>query len=271
MSDRAGRMSVEQLEKHLADLATAVAFPPTPDLAAGMRSRLEAPSRNLRAHSRPIPISRSVRRSLLLAAALALLLVGGALAVRFGLDLLSIESGPLPPRTPSAIPHTSGPLGTGLDLGRPVTLDEAAAAADFEIVFPQALGTPDDVYLGTDVLRGQVAFVYLPRPGLPESILLDRAGLLVTQNRGGPDPGLAHKIVDTSLATVERVEVDGAPGVWISGEPHLFWYLSPEGVVIQESRRLVGDTLAWERDGILYRIEGAIPLSTAMEIARSMR
>src|SRR3712207_7864772 len=49
--------------------------------------------------------------------------------------------------------------------------------------------------------------------------------------------------------------------VWISGEPHLFWYLAPDGTFIEESRRVVGNTLAWERDGILYRIEGDIPLS----------
>jgi hypothetical protein len=33
----------------------------------------------------------------------------------------------------------------------------------------------------------------------------------------------------------------------------------------------VGDTLAWERNGVLYRIEGAITQERALEIARSMR
>lgn len=75
--------------------------------------------------------------------------------------------------------------------------------------------------------------------------------MLVTQNRGEPDGGLARKIVDTSRATVEPVDVDGSPGVWISGDPQFFWYLAPDGEFIQESRRLVGDTLAWERDGVL--------------------
>jgi hypothetical protein len=65
--------------------------------------------------------------------------------------------------------------------------------------------------------------------------------------------------------------VNGAPGLWISGAPHIFWYLTPDGEFIDESRRMVGDTLAWERDGILYRIEGAISLERALEIAVSMR
>ena len=44
-----------------------------------------------------------------------------------------------------------------------------------------------------------------------------------------------------------------------------------DGEFIDDSRRLVGDTLAWERDGVLYRIEGAITLERALEIAASMR
>jgi hypothetical protein len=150
-------------------------------------------------------------------------------------------------------------------------LEEADSAAAFDILVPQDLGRPDAVYVGGAALRGQVAFVYSPRADIPVSDLLEGAGLLVTQNHGGPDGGLAHKIADTSGATVEAVEVDGAPGVWISGQPHIFWYVAPDGTFIQESRRVVGDMLAWESDGVLYRIEGTITLARALEIARSMR
>jgi hypothetical protein len=148
---------------------------------------------------------------------------------------------------------------------------EADAAAPFDVLLPAALGEPDATYLGAAALRGQVALVYAPRAGLPASPLLGGAGLLVTQNRGRQDEGLAHKLVANGLATVEPVTVDGAPGAWISGQPHFFWYLSPEGFPIEDSRRLVGDTLAWERGGILYRIEGAITLEHALLIAGSMR
>ena len=84
MSDRLGPMPHDQLETELADLAMALAFPPTPDLAAAVGSRLRAPLANPGARPRLLPFRRSVRRSLLLAAALVLLVVGGALAVRFG-------------------------------------------------------------------------------------------------------------------------------------------------------------------------------------------
>ena len=272
MSDRLVPTPNDQLEARLVDLATSLDFPPTPDLATAVGSRLRAQADTLGARPRLLPMKRSLPRSLLLAAALALLVVGSALALRFGLELLSIRSGPVPTAaSASAGPHAPGALGATLGLGAPLTLERVFAHANFDVVVPDALGRPDAVYFGSAALRGQVAFVYAPRDDLPEARLLGGAGLLVTQNQGGSDPGLAHKVVETSRATVEAVDVDGAPGVWISGEPHLFWYFAPDGSVIPESRRLVGDTLAWERDGILYRIEGSITLSRALEIARSMR
>lgn len=162
-------------------------------------------------------------------------------------------------------------MGASLGLGAPVAFEVLNSEAGFDVLLPAVVGQPDAVYLGDELLRGQVAFVYEPRDDLPPSGLLGGAGLLITQNLGRPDEGLAHKILDTSLTTVESVDVDGAAGVWISGEPHIFWYLAPDGTFVNESRRLVGDTLAWERNGVLYRIEGAITLPRALEIARSMR
>ena len=272
MSNRLGAWGEDELEARLADLATVLAFPTTPDLATAVGSRLRAPAGAVGLRQRPRVIRRSVRRSLLLAAALALLVVGGAFAVRFGLELLSIEFGPVPSMaSPSPSAQPPGSIGAGLRLGQPLALERAGAAAPFEILLPAALGQPDAVYLGDVALRGQVALVYAPRDDLPASDLLGGAGLLVTQNRGQPDHGLARKLVQAGLATVEPVDVNGATGVWISGSPHVFWYLAPDGSVIEDSRRLVGDTLAWERDGVLYRIEGAITLAHALEIARSMR
>lgn len=272
MSDPLRPMPIDQLEARLSDLATALAFPPTPDLATTVGSRLRSLRGTVVPRPRLLPFRRSVRRSLLLAAALALLVFGTAMALRFGLELLSIQFGPVPTEAPaSSSPRTSGPPGATLGLGQPLSVEEIDSAADFDVLVPGALGQPDAVYMGGASLRGQIAFVYAPRADIPASSLLHGAGVLITQNRGGPDGGLAHRIADSNLATVESFDVDGSSGVWISGAPHLFWYLAPDGAVIQESRRLVGDTLAWERDGILYRIEGNVPLSRALEIARSMR
>lgn len=280
MTDRLVPRPGDDLEARLADLASVLDFPPTPDLASGVGARLRGRPASDAAPRDAAPrpsVRRSLPRALLLAAALVLALVGGVVAVRYGLELLSIESGPLPTVSPgpsgrpSPSPAASDPLGTGLGLGLATDLDAIADDVAFPVLVPAALGPPDAVYLGGAALRGQVAFVYAARDDLPASRLLDGAGLLVTQNLGATDQGLAHKLADTRLATVEPVDVDGAPGVWISGEPHFFWYLAPSGAIIEDSRRLVGDTLVWERDGVLYRIEGAIDLERALAIARSMR
>jgi hypothetical protein len=289
MTDHLRLATIVDIEAALADLAGAIDLPPTPDLASavGVRLRLSAPyaapSRQVPVPmSRRRPIIRSLRRSLLLAAAITLLVVGGVLGVRFGLQLLEIDFGPLPsvsaPPTTTARPSDSGTpwpsidAGARLELGLRSTLDEAVEAAGFALLVPTDLGPPDVVYLGGTPLRGQVAFGYRPRPELPaDDVYLAGLGLLITQNQGRLDEGLARKLVDMGTGVVVPVEVDGAPGIWMAGEPHMFWYLDPGGEVIAGSDRRVGDTLAWQRQGILYRIEGAGTMERALQIARSMR
>jgi hypothetical protein len=301
MTDRSLPPGMDDLEAGLLALGTEIAFPATPDLASAVAARLRATAASGPASRpvavtapggavRPRPIRRSLVRSLLLAAALALLVVAGAFAVRFGLDLLSIDFGPIPSPGPSAsaagagpgasiapgvstspVATSPGPLGRGLGLGAPASLDEVRAEAPFEVLVPDELGPPDAVYLGGRELRGQVALVYEAGPDPPPSAILDGAGLLVTQNQGEADEGLAHKLVDAGLASVVSIDVHGSQGYWISGEPHAFWYIAPDGTTIENTGRLVGDTLVWERDGVLYRIEGAISREQALQIAASMR
>lgn len=276
MIERLGLSTVADLEAALLDLGTAVEMPPTPDLAAIAGARLRAVGTPSALPTRTV---RSVRRSLLLAAALALLLTGAALGVRFGLSLLRIDFGPAPSSTPStsatpsSAPGASAPAGLGvaLGLGTRTTLDAVTADSDFPIQIPAELGPPDAVFRGGDTLRGQIAFVYAPRPGIPASQLLGGAALLVTQNRGDVDEGLANKLVDSGLGRVTRVKVGSDDGYWFSGQPHVFWYLAEDGSVIEESRRLVGNTLVWQHRDVLYRIEGDIGQDAALEIAASLR
>jgi hypothetical protein len=260
-----------ELEAALGDLRGAIAWPQTPDLSASVAARLAAV---------PAPANpwwrRSLPRSLLLAAAITLLVAGLAIGIRFGLDLLSIEfgRGPSPSATtlssPSAEASAGGPVGANLGLGDATALESVLTEADFPVAAPAALGPPDAVYLGGPRLRGQVAFVYTARDDLPASWLLGGAGLLLTQNRGDVDIGLANKIVDSGFGTVERVNVGDDSGYWFAGAPHWFWYLAPDDRIISESRRVVGNTLAWQRGDILFRIEGAISLERALEIAESL-
>src|SRR5512142_1951253 len=110
---------MDRLEARLTALADAVAFPPTPNLTAAVRSRLE-------------PRPRSQRRWVwALGAALLLAITGGVVAVPqaretvagwLGIKGVSIQRVEHPP-TPSMLP--SGPIGSRLGLGQPETLAEA--------------------------------------------------------------------------------------------------------------------------------------------------
>jgi hypothetical protein len=66
------------------------------------------------------------------------------------------------------------------------------------------------------------------------------------------------------------VKVGESNGYWFAGNPHGFWYFAEDGGVIAWSGRLVGNTLAWERGDMLYRIEGDISLERALQIAESI-
>ena len=106
----------------------------------------------------------------------------------------------------------------------------------------------------------------------PASELLAGSGLLLTQNRGDVDEGLVNKLVGSDRGTVTRVDVGGDEGYWFAGEPHMV--LVPRGG--RHGRRgqpsaWSANTLAWQRGDILYRIEGAIDLERALEIAASLR
>jgi hypothetical protein len=172
---------------------------------------------------------------------------------------------------PSGSSSPPAGLGVALGLGTRSTLDAVSADADFPILTPADLGPPDAVFRGGDTLRGQIAFVYAPRPGIPASELLGGAGLLVTQNRGDVDEGLANKLVDSGLGRVTQLKVGSDGGYWFFGQPHVFWYIAEDGSVVEDSRRRVGNTLVWQHGDVLYRIEGDIDQDAALEIANSLR
>jgi hypothetical protein len=59
---------------------------------------------------------------------------------------------------------------------------------------------------------------------------------------------------------ITRVRIRGARGYFIGGE-HVF----------EPPQRPAGRTLLWARDGVTYRLEGDLPLATAVRLARSVR
>jgi hypothetical protein len=270
------------LEGALADLAAAIEFPPTPDLAGAVATRLaEAQA--------PVPTPARARRRLaglgrrtgwrrlavvglaavLLAAAVLVASPGTreAVARRLGLRGVGVELGGPPPPTVTTRPGERLDLG----LGQRVTLEEARRRVGFPVLVPGAPGfrQPAAVYVNEAVpVGGRVDLVYRARPGLPASPFTD-VGLLVTELRGRPTPDFIKKVARAGL--VEEVTVDGQPGYWFSGEPHFFTYLDATGQFRDEQTRLAGNTLIWQRGDLTLRIEGQISRQEALALARSMR
>lgn len=163
-------------------------------------------------------------------------------------------------------------IGESLDLGDVVTLAEAQAAVDFDIVVPTLtdLGEPDEIYLDSILVNdGMVSLVYGERDGYEVSGT-SGVSILITEFAGELAGGTGFFKKMLAAAVVERVEVNGNEGYWMTGEPHAFFYRA-NGRVSEGSIRLVENVLLWVQDGVTLRIETAESLQQALDIAGSLR
>ena len=254
----------DRLEQALAALE--VEWPATPDLAAAVETHLVAPARPVRARR-----ARPRLQLAWIAAAVAVLVAAGLAASPAArsalLDLLGLRGARVERREPPPHPTTPpGRLGEGLRLGRATTLAQAREDAGFALTVPASLGTPDAVWLDSPPAR--VSFVYDRRPGIPRSPHTN-AAVLVTQF-----PARATPVIEKALgpgAVVARLQVPHARVYRISGQPHGFAWMAPDGSVGFEERRLAGITVLIERDdGILLRVEGELAGARADALAREL-
>ena len=270
------RMDDEQLGAALADLGAHVRYPAAPDLRGRVVARIATPRTAPRWRGLALPrYAGAVFAALVLAlvAVLALSPEARATATEI-LRLRGVEifRGPVPSPSPTRSPGVA-PSPDPLGLGEPVTLEQARARAGFAVVVPTdpALGTPDEIYLRSAGAATQVSFVYRSRPGIPVS---PQAGIsaLVSEIAGGAvDEQFFGKVLDRNT-TLDKVTIDGQPGFWIQGQPHFFFYTAGvAGRVEQEALRLAGNTLIWQRNGLLVRLEAQVDEPTALRIAGSLR
>lgn len=251
---------MDRLEARLTALAHAVTFPPTPNLTAAVRSRLE-------------PRPRSQRRWVwALAAALLLAVTGGVVAMPQaretvagwlgikGVNIQRVEHPPPPSMRPS------GPIGSRLGLGQPETLAEAERLAGFKIQIPADLGPPDEVFYRSDA--GAVTLVYYPRAGLPEANQTG-AGALVTVLKATLQGPILNKVIGPGTQ-LQQTDVAGTAAYWLSGSPHDVFYTDSRGAFRQDTLRLATNTLLWQRGELTYRLEAPIDLNAARTIAASV-
>jgi hypothetical protein len=164
-------------------------------------------------------------------------------------------------------------------LGRPVTLAEAQAAADFPLLLPTAeeFASPREIYVSGAGAAAMISFVYPAVPGLPAASETG-AGALLTQFAGRTERSLIEKGLQgpsgsgASETLLEPVTVRGEPGFWITGAPHaVFFVCSGPGECRQEPYRLAGDVLLWEYEGVTLRLESGLSREKALAIAESVR
>ena len=232
----------DRLDQALLRLAAEIAFPPTPDLRGSVVERV--PARRRWPSAWPRAAALAVIATLVMAATAA--------AVALVLPGLRITTVPTLP--------TADPVASPLALGDPIQADTVDAG------IPATLGSPDEAYVVGD--HEVLSLVYLADDELPD-LAGSGIGLLVQVIDGALDRERVEKLVAEG-ATVTPVLVVDAAGFWIEGPPHVVRYTDPGGAERSQRTRLVGDTLVWERGGVLYRIESGLGLDGTLRIAESI-
>jgi hypothetical protein len=260
-----------ELNLLLSDIASALEYPPTPELTTAVRARITGTSPRRFGFVREVPSPRFGRyRPGLVAAAvivlgLTLTLVVSPQARRAVADFIGIggvrigfgERVPAEPEDPTA----------KLDLGPRTTLAAAEERVGFDIKLPEMLGLGAhpagrlSVHVTEPPEGGMVSLFY-------DDVISGRGDLLITQFEADLEGEFFKKIVFEG-AEVRNVRVRRHSGYWIRGA-HFFYYFDEFGNQYEETVRLAANVLLWEENGITYRIEGKFGSTLALEIAESL-
>jgi hypothetical protein len=205
-----------ELEHELRELAAAVEWPTTPPV---------------RLHLEPRPKRERLRPLWIALAALAL-----ALAVAFSVPsarsaiLRVLHLGGVSVQRVSVLPPAEvRPLGA--DLGVPVDARTAREVLGVPMRLPSLERRPPLYQSGVAI----------------STLFVRRAPVLLTEFRSGSVP-IFKKILSGGTTAV-GLRVGTAPGIWISGQPHVF-----EPVAVPA--RLAGNVLIWQVGEITFRLEG---------------
>jgi len=248
------REEIDRLERDITLLSQAMAFPETPSLVDRVRTRIGAE----RAARAPAP-SWKLALTGVAAAAVALAFVAGVLApardaVADLFDRINVfETEEVPEDLTRDI------------AGTPLSLEGAEEAIGFPIrlpTYPEPL-EPDKVLL-QDFGQVKAAVLFFRHPdGTPFALFETNASV------GKGLPAVGKGIVDPSQA--QPVSGVGKEAYWLTGL-RIVQYYDLDGSVIQESVRATDvNTLLWDENGYVFRIEGDLSQDEAEEIAKSLR
>jgi hypothetical protein len=255
--------STSPVDDELRELGRWLEVPPEPDVAAAVRARLQTPESIGRPHRRLWQAAAVLIAFVTVAAGIVVASpqVRAALLDVLRVGSVEVHPGPAPTATLSpALPGRAGGVHT-------TTLSAAAQSADFHVFVPAApLQQPDEVLVENGPRPTYVALRYRAAPGRPPA----RTGGVAVQvdEIAGDSSRFFEKYL--GAAASRRVQVGGAPGVWIDG-PHELIVVDRAGEVRVEPPRLATRTLVWQRDGVTLRLEGDLTLPEALAIATGMR
>jgi hypothetical protein len=222
------------LARELSALAEHVEWPPTPELRVALE-----PRGRRRLRRRPLALGLALAALVAVAAAFAVPQSRAAILRFLHLGAVTIE---LVDRLPAA---EERPLSAGI--GPVVGLAQAKQSFGPGLLVPPLDPAPP-AYLREGRI---VSFVFSYR-GAP--VLLSEFPF------GG---GFLKKFVGSGTSVLP-VEVDGSPGLWISGAVHDVFFPG-------SSPRLAGDVLVWERSGVTFRLESpSFTQDEALSLARSL-
>jgi hypothetical protein len=240
---------MDGLERDLLAFSETLAYPRTPDLAAGFWRRLEAESRRR---------ARASRLSL----------------AGFGLALAVVVF--------SVIAATVGPARDAVaGLFDRINIFETSQPLD---QLPTGIAGEETTIADAEIALGRA----LLQPSYPEGLTLERAllqdfgaakaAVLFYRAPGGESFALfatntqVGKGVPTGAgSSYEPVEGLGGEAYWLEGQ-RIVQYYNAQGNVVPQSIRVTGaNTLVWDRDGFVYRIEGDIEREEAILIAHSVK
>jgi hypothetical protein len=244
------------LERDLAALADG--FPEAPDLS----SRVLVTMREASARR---------RRRRVVALAFAVFLLAPATALAFSPHLRDrvLETFGLRGVTVERVAHipTVSPAARSLKLGSRISL--AQARSDLQVRFhaPKVLGAPEAIF--EEQLQNGIDVTLLYEPGTVAGRLGVRRRVLVTILRGGLDKQLLQKTIGVAT-TAKQLHIDGGPALVLTGAPHLFIIFLQGNQVETTYTRLAGRTLLWQRRALLIRVEGNLPTTRLIAIARSI-
>ena len=247
-------------ERLLGDIAAAFVYPPTPELAPAVLSRLAAGSTRSK-QERPgrlalFATALAVAGLAMLAATVLLRDLREAVADFLGLavenERIEVLPTPLPGVTPTPFPTPQSIEA----YATPIAAAEVATRLGFAAELPRERGLPRATYV-TEFAGGR-------------ALILQYDGFDLWESR---ESAFEKFVFSKSVAAAPlELTINGRPAYWISGAAHIVRFIGSDGKEVAGSQRTVlGNTLVWRGNTLNYRLEvDTMSLEEAREIAESL-